>query len=270
MKVQTLLLLENPRDQVAISSLARAILSAFLRKLEAEVSSTGYAPRYIELTMKDLNKGEGTHLYIRMKHTPIVFHNRNGDGNGYYDGWAKHISVDCSFDRALQGDRAVLTTAQNVLVHELRHRLDDSLSKGKSFNNRDEYLNRQEEINARFSEAIHIASEQLLQSLNGGEGMSLAHFMEVVDSAFIEKQLTSVFRGSTEDRQQRNLDADHFFKNGIFGRRMSSQDIAKLLRSMADSNFSTAVDDPRLRRLIKRAVKQYYYIVERHKQKKGR
>ena len=262
-------LLEAPKDELALQRLADAIMAYIEKRLaagETEVSSKGYTVVPDAKLGKILPKGSWSDLYTVFAHTDLmaVFatnpytNNSPFENHGeYYDGLNALTIYGVVNDSGKMYDRDDIVS---TIVHELRHRLDDSRSKSKVFRNskeNTEYWAKPSEIGARFSQAVSAILGPLKDSFDSGNTMTASEFVKEFEQVAVKYRLMDVFKHDAGSATEMFL---NFAKNGIFGRATALDVVHKVVQGMgavADGQPVGPMDDKSYRRLISRVVLVY-------------
>lgn len=261
-------LFESPKDEIKLQEIAQAVV----RYVQDKVAQ-GIQEQYVELKLSDLPKGTLGHLYSRLRAVEIaVLFRSAGNIGGEYSQWGRSIRMytrlvaDHQTGSTKLGDPNQL---QSDLIHELRHALDHSLRKRLKFDDRQEYLQRPHEINARFSEVQAELVNALKQSIANGKTMTLREFINHFEGIAVKYKLIQIF---DQDDQVINAFAD-FVENGVFGRPVGtavSKIGANSINNRPDNADIGAFGDKRYRSLIRRLSTLYYHIVESETKKAPR
>lgn len=263
------LLLEAPADEMAMQQLSRAVLAYIEDCLANGKTREGRNGNVVVPEVRlgtVLPKGSWGHLYNVFAQTELVAifgFSRNGENpfpnhGEYFPGMnALTIYGGIDHDMTLYDKERI----QSTIIHELRHRLDDSRSKGGAFRSKKErvpYLEQPSEIGARFTQAIADIIGPLKDSFDAGSVMSAQDFVKLFEQAATKYDLMSVFKYDPESVTQLFVD---FAKNGIFGRSMPIDSLHSVVKSMKPSAEGQPVgpmNDKAYRRLIGRVVLVYH------------
>lgn len=262
-------LLEAPKDEFALQQLGKAIMAYIedcLANGKTEQSKNGHTVIPRTVLGKVLPKGSWGDLYTVFAKTDLMaifavnpYTNtspfpKRGEYYGGLNGLSIYGVID---DRGQMYDKdEILST----IIHELRHRLDDSRSKKKAFTNKKErvaYWSQPSEIGARFSQAIADIIGPLKDSFDAGNVMSAAEFVKLFEQVAVKYKLMDVFKHDAGSATDIFL---NFAKNGIFGRSMPVDALHNVVQGMgaiADGQPVGPMDDKSYRRLISRVVLVY-------------
>lgn len=268
------LLVEAPQDELALQQLSRAVLAYIEECLATGKTREGRGGNIAvpEVRLgRVLPKGSWDHLYNVFAQTELVAifavseHGKSPFPNHgeYYPGMnALTVYGTIGHDNQMHDKKAILST----IVHELRHRLDDSRSKGGAYRSKKErvpYLEQPSEIGARFTQAIADIIGPLKDSFDSGSVMSAHDFVKLFEQAATKYDLMSVFKYDPDSVTELFVD---FAKNGIFGRAMPVDSLHSVVKSMKPSAEGQPVgpmDDKAYRRLISRVVLIYHAALKK-------
>jgi hypothetical protein len=150
---------------------------------------------------------------IKIYSTPIYVDPDSDDiGGGEYNYEDKSITLTFP----LVYGRRLFQSIHSTIVHELRHALDYSLSKGKSFDNtkmnrhtvdtgedNSEYHRDPSEINARTSEAMLTARSELIKLYKSGTEIDRNSINSAIMQAASHHDLIDVFGGESKAMQNK-------------------------------------------------------------------
>lgn len=268
-------LLEAPKDEFALQQLGKAIMAYIedcLANGKTEQSRNGHTVIPRTVLGKVIPRGSWGSLYTVFAKTDLMaifavnpYTNTSPFPNhGEYYGGLNGLSIYGVID-----DRGQMYDKDEILstiIHELRHRLDDSRSKKKAFTNKKErvaYWSQPSEIGARFSQAIADIIGPLKDSFDAGNVMSAAEFVKLFEQVAVKHKLMDVFKYNPESATDVFL---NFAKNGIFGRKMPVSSLHAVVQGMDLAKADQPVgpmDDKAYRRLISRVVLVYNAAIDR-------
>lgn len=295
-------LFETNQEEYQIQNIADAILgSQFFRNLESyrantvtnleklsqeELSEYNEIP-VIEKLGNFLSKSELGMLYDVFKNVQIewIFYvdpNKLPDFGGLWHQNVHGLEIPLSLTLSLT-DQKVIAFLKRIIVHELRHGLDEIKSNNNAFNdngyvqgnekdlpgrdkNHLKYMRSTHEVNARFSELLSMVEEKIheyvktvnsngdiLDNSKPNRQVFRRNLMSELKPFIDEAGLGIYFK--TNDHKEKRRRADAFYTKGTRSGEFNG-------RGGWESNYnqSKSFDDPRFRRLITRA---YKYAEER-------
>jgi hypothetical protein len=148
----------------------------------------------------------------------VLFYNKTvttADGE-FYIGPPKEMVIyyPVIVERGKERLNQTKSHVQSVIVHELRHALDYSLSKGKAFDSkgvrgaseadpdrdrdRGEYHRTATEVNARTSQAMLQTKRLMVNAMNSGEELNNAKLKELILKAMDDAKLVHIFKSTDE------------------------------------------------------------------------
>lgn len=238
---------ENARDQSALEQVAKAIMYHMDRHPDNEKP-------IFHFPLSDI-RGL-SHLYPRLRSIELVVWNSTATTtHGVFSRGLKEIRINT-------GGRTK-DQIESTLIHELRHALDSSYSKGKYMDKSQDYMKSQHEINARFSETMRELNLAFHQSIRSGEPMSVTEYMSEFERLAIKHQLVSVFADPSQSEAAEWLSRmGDDGKIDVYGIRTDALTIIQ--HFTGQSRLSSAITDKkRWNRLLVRVYKSYEYQMER-------
>lgn len=258
-------LLESPRDELALQQIAKSMyeyIASQFNSGQAVLSPSGNTYALHVFKIGSLPKGSWGHLYTVVKHTEVFarfrMHGVSYEAHGEYFPRFNTMNFDVGLDK--DGKIANPEDTISTIVHELRHRLDDSRSRGKAFDtqaSKGEYLKQSVEINARFSQIVAELVGKLKQSWEAGSVLSAQDFIRLFEEKANAYNLMDVFKyegGSAPDT------FIQFVSKGIFGRHMAPELLRPIVQKMTNKPDDQPVGptgDKQYRRLLSRLVLIY-------------
>ena len=267
-------ILESPKDERILQATAKALLQIVRAEIKAEEnriddlddddeyeeSGEMHIGTVGELIKKhDVNKKVLGHLSNRLRKTKVVIVTSpklTGESHGTYTPGHNELAIYYPlYNSSLKPmNRIVPDKVESILVHELRHRLDDSYSRGGAFVDAREpteedkkhrlgahlpYFQEKTEINARLSEVQRMFSKWLAVQMKNGEVPDPVDVIEEINSLMKAKNLVDIFPSRDE---------------AILAKR----EVAKEMNDQV-----AATDNKQYRRLVSRIMKYYSSEVER-------
>lgn len=191
-------LMERADDELELQRLAKVFVSAMAKQYTQRHTLGKVAEgSAISIRMGQLQREKFGHLYDAFVDTKLtcafVSELKDGATAGSY------IPADNAIRVMVVGKDGQLVdrvATERNLVHEMRHRLDDYLSKGHAF--RDQawapmYYDRPFEINARFSQAAKDMVDVFVGGIKGGWTMSLREFIKLFEEQAVKHGLMQLF-----------------------------------------------------------------------------
>lgn len=136
--------------------------------------------------------------------------NLDSNDHGYFDWSIKEITVNYPVEiKNNKIKKPPHNPIHSFIVHELRHALDYSLSKGKAFNDEliskasdidpndveyDEYQKLKTEVNARTSQAMLLTRKFIINAINHGESLNNLLVKDIILDALEQENLINIFQ----------------------------------------------------------------------------
>lgn len=241
MKIEELL--ESPQDKEGIEKAAESIFR------HIRMNYTGWS---FAFSLRDV-PGLGRHWQRIRNLTINVIPTENRSSTGSYNSSLKTITIYVTSPEEWD---TIFTT----IVHELRHAIDGSLSGGRYMDRSRPYLSSQHEINARFTEVLVKIDRELRRSVVSGRPMSIEEYMKEFEIEAAKNNLIKIFDG-LDDNSALNLLSVLDDEMRLFGNRVNVRNVIQNAKGRV--RLIGKVGDPRYRRLIKRLIANYEYVIRR-------
>lgn len=261
-------LTERADDELELQRLSKVFINAsakqYAQRYEQGKATEGSA---IAIRMGQLRREKFGHLYDAFVDTKLtcVFVGELKDGATA----GSYIPADNVIRVVVVGKDGQLVdrvATERNLVHEMRHRLDDYLSKGHAF--RDQawapmYYDRPFEINARFSQAAKDMVDVLVSGIKGGWTMSLREFIKLFEEQAVKHGLMQLFvkDGSVGDDFIRLLTRS-IIKGDHDGAHKARATIQAFHGNQPIGDIG-AFHSKQYKRFINRLAQIYYTVIER-------
>lgn len=245
-------LMENPRDQMALENVAEAIIR--------HIGDLADGSSFHMFPLSDV-RGL-TYLYPRLRtlEMTVWYSNNNSSesrrATGSFNSRFKTINI-YTHGRTKE-------EIKSTIIHELRHVLDNSLSKGEYVDKSRDYLTSQHEVNARFSQAMMELNQLLRKSISQGDPMSSHEYLSEFERLAVKHELMSVFADPSQSEAAEwlsKMNSDG--KIDVFG---MQTDANLIIQSFTrSSRLSSAITDKkRYQRLLSRVYASYAYQMARN------
>lgn len=239
---------ENSRDQSALEQVAKAIMYHMDRHPDNEKP-------IFHFPLSDI-RGL-SHLYPRLRSIELVVWNSPATTtHGVFSRGLKEIRINT-------GGRTK-DQIESTLIHELRHALDNSYSKGNYMDKSQDYMKSQHEINARFSETMRELNQSFHQSIRNGQLMSITEYLSEFERLAIKHQLLSVFADPSQSEAAEWLSRmGDDGKIDVYGNRTDALMIIQ--HFTGQSRLSSAITDKkRYNRLLTRVYLSHQYLKRKY------
>jgi len=214
-KILPKIILEDVDAEKRLELIADHIMKAIDDDFGSSTQSTTDEAGYVMLgkIKKIVPSSVMSNFFNRLGNITIEYHESNSDIDGDFNPQMKAITIALKIDQ--ESNIGTPEAVHSVIVHELRHALDYSLSKGKGFNNKlskyssdvdsdqeddndGNYHRQNVEINARLSQASLLSKKLLITAMKSGEKIDNSKLKEIIFTSLDKYKLVHIFKSDND------------------------------------------------------------------------